>query len=177
VAVATTLWPIVWPSPERVTLGVFTGASSLALPVRKRLPEDDRLPAFLESEGATPMARTVLRAGRSERRIERDLATGETVFHLLEDLGTQRLDWLGLEIDFVQRETTRIQSDDPNSMSMETAYSIAIGRGDWRTRTETRTLMRSTPDEFLLDATLDAYEGEVRVLSREWTRRVPRDGV
>jgi hypothetical protein len=109
--------------------------------------------------------------------VERDLATGETVFHLLEDNGLQRLDWLGLEIAFVQREVTRVHPDDPNSMSMETIYSIAIGRGEWRTRSETRTMMRSTPTEFLLDATLDAYEGEARILSREWVRRVPRDGV
>jgi hypothetical protein len=37
--------------------------------------------------------------------------------------------------------------------------------------------MRATPTEFLLDATLDAYEGDTRVLSRKWGRRIPRDGV
>jgi hypothetical protein len=35
--------------------------------------------------------------------------------------------------------------------------------------------MRSTPTEFLIDAQLDAYEGENRVLSRNWNRRIPRD--
>ena len=29
--------------------------------------------------------------------------------------------------------------------------------------------MSVTPTEFLLDATLDAYEGEARVFSKEWT--------
>jgi hypothetical protein len=52
-----------------------------------------------------------------------------------------------------------------------------MGRGDWRIRTETRTTMRATPEAFLIDATLDAYEGDKRVLARSWDRRIPRDGV
>ena len=35
--------------------------------------------------------------------------------------------------------------------------------------------MSVTATEFLLDATLDAYEGEARVFSKEWRCRVPRD--
>jgi uncharacterized protein len=54
---------------------------------------------------------------------------------------------------------------------------MCVGRGAWQTRTETRTVMRATKQEFLLEASLDAYEGETRVLSRNWARRVPRDGV
>lgn len=54
---------------------------------------------------------------------------------------------------------------------------MRVGRGDWQTRTETRTVMRATKDSFLLEASLDAFEGETRVLSRNWSRQVPRDGV
>jgi hypothetical protein len=35
--------------------------------------------------------------------------------------------------------------------------------------------MTATKTEFLLVAALDAYEGETRVYSRNWDRRVPRD--
>ena len=34
VALSESLWPLVWPSPEPVTLAVTTGASRISLPVR-----------------------------------------------------------------------------------------------------------------------------------------------
>ena len=34
IAIATAYWPLVWPAPEPVTLGIYTGASALELPVR-----------------------------------------------------------------------------------------------------------------------------------------------
>jgi hypothetical protein len=50
-------------------------------------------------------------------------------------------------------------------------------RGDWRIRTETGTELRCTTTDFVLTATLDAYEGEARVLTRNWQLTVPRDGL
>jgi hypothetical protein len=173
-SLSNAFWPILWPSPEASTLSVFTGASALELPVRTPREDDGRLPAFPEPEGAEPLARTYLRRPQSRRTVEHDVGTGETVIDVLEDAGLARLDKLGLEIDFVQRETFRIRPTDPNSAVIDIAYSIAIGRGEWRTRTETRTVMRSTPAEFLISATLDAYEGEKRLVSREWDRRIAR---
>ena len=38
VAVSTTYWPLIWPSPEPVTLTLATGKSALALPVRPPSP-------------------------------------------------------------------------------------------------------------------------------------------
>jgi hypothetical protein len=35
--------------------------------------------------------------------------------------------------------------------------------------------MRATATEFIVDATLDAYEGESRILSRTWQVRHQRD--
>ncbi len=175
VAVSNAYWPIAWPSPEAVTLTLFTGASGLELPVRAPRPEDASLPAFPDAEAATPWRITVLRDGDSERVIERDVATGETVYRQVDDSGRYRLDHIGLEYGIRQVEIYRIGDQDPNTAEVDIAYTVEIGRGDWQTRTETRTVMRSTPTEFLIDARLDAYEGETRILSRNWNRSIPRD--
>ena len=37
--------------------------------------------------------------------------------------------------------------------------------------------MTATAEEFLISATLDAYEGDVRVRGRAWSERIPRDGI
>jgi hypothetical protein len=58
---------------------------------------------------------------------------------------------------------------------IEITCAIAIGRGDWKTRSETRTVMRSDKTDFQIEAKLDAYEGAKLAFSREWNERIPRE--
>ena len=53
--------------------------------------------------------------------------------------------------------------------------SIAVARGDWRTRVETKSAMTADAERFLVTNSLDAYEGEARVFARTWHFSVPRD--
>ncbi len=175
VAVSTSYWPLVWPSPEPVTLKIFTGASRLELPVREPRAEDAKLRPFAASEGAEPLAKTYHRPSKGRRWIERDIGTGISTYCIEEDMGRATIEHIGLETDFVQRESYRIRDDDPLSAEIEIAYSIAIGRGDWKTRSETRTVMRADRTHFIIEASLDAYEGKKQLVSRRWNERIPRD--
>jgi uncharacterized protein len=175
VAISTTYWPLVWPSPEPVTLKIFTGASRLELPVREPRAEDAKLRPFAESEGAEPLAKTYHRPSKGRRWIERDIGAGTSTYCIEEDMGRSTIEHIGLETDFVQREAYRIRDDDPLSAEIEIAYSIAIGRGDWKTRSETRTLMRADKIHFIIEASLDVYEGEKQLVKRRWNERIPRD--
>ena len=55
------------------------------------------------------------------------------------------------------------------------AFDIAIGRGDWRTRSKTWTLLRADKTNFHVEARLEAFEGDAQVVAREWKESVPRD--
>ncbi|MDG2483024.1 MAG: CocE/NonD family hydrolase C-terminal non-catalytic domain-containing protein, partial [Alphaproteobacteria bacterium] len=55
VAVSTSYWPMIWPSPEPVALTLHTGTSTLDLPVRP-LRGGPKLRAFEPAEEAAPMA-------------------------------------------------------------------------------------------------------------------------
>jgi len=175
IAISTTYWPLVWPSPEPVTLTLFTGASRLELPLRAPRPEDEELRPFPTPEGAKPLAKTYHRPANGRRWIERDVGSGLATYHIEEDMGRFTIDHIGLETDFVQREAYRIREEDPLSAEVEIAYSIAIGRGDWQTRTETRTLMRADRTHFLIEAELKAYEGDRQLLVRRWNERIARE--
>ncbi len=175
IAVSTSYWPLVWPSPEPVTLSLFTGASHLELPLRAPRPEDAKLPPFGPPEGAEPLAKTYHRPAGGRRWIERDVGVGTSTYWIEEDMGHYTMDRIGLETDFVQREAYRIRDDDPLSAEVEIAYTVKIGRGDWRTRTETRTIMRADKTHFRIEARLEAYEGETQVFARDWDERIPRD--
>jgi len=175
VSISTSYWPLVWPSPEPATLTVFTGASRLELPVRKPRTEDARLPAFPEPEGAEPLAKTYHRPSAGRRWIEHDIGSGWATYFIEEDMGRFTIDHIGLETDFVQREAYRIRDDDPLTAEIEISYTISIGRGEWRTRSDTRTVMRADKTHFILEASLDAYEGDQRIVSRNWQERIARD--
>jgi predicted acyl esterase len=70
--------------------------------------------------------------------------------------------------------------NDPNSVRGETRTLRRYERDDWRTEVRSRTVLTSTPEEFVITAQLDAFElddahGNRRVHSQNWERRVPRN--
>src|SRR5262249_60032470 len=106
-----------------------------------------------------------------------DLICGTMIFTTEEDHGRHTIDAIDFTSDHTKKEVFRIAEDDPVSAMAEIANSRCVGRGDWNVRTETRTVMRATAAEFIVEATLDAYEGEIRILSRNWQVRHRRDFV
>ncbi len=175
VALSTSYWPLVWPSPEPVTLTVFAGASTLELPGRAPRAEDAKLRPFEGPEGAEPLAKTYHRPAVGRRWVERDIGAGTTTYRIEEDMGHFTIDHIGLETDYVQSEAYRIKDDDPLSAEIDIRYVISIGRGDWRTRSETRTVMRADKTHFILEGFIDAFEGDKPLVSRRWNEKIPRD--
>jgi uncharacterized protein len=174
-ALSTTYWPIAWPSPEAATVRVSTGSSRLSLPIRHARPEDAELRPFEHSESAPPEFRTTLRPGSFERSFAYDVATDTMTYTSISDSGRQRIDAIGLELEEIARKIYRIKSDDPLSADNLIHWTTRRSRGEWHVRVETRTRMRATRERFLIDAELDAYEGERRAFSRSWHTEIPRD--
>ena len=69
-----------------------------------------------------------------------------------------------------------ITDDDPLSARAEYTCEYGIGRGEWQTRTRGKLVMTCSADTFYIKAELDAFEGDTRVLSRNWDLAIPRDG-
>jgi hypothetical protein len=178
VAISTTYWPMIWPSPEPVTLSLFAGVSHLELPVRKSHPEDKKLKPFKQPEAARGMTRTELRPVDRERTIRRDLATGETLLTIVgDDNCAYRLEDIDLEVDASGVRRYRILEEDSLTAQMEIAWTWRFKRSHWQVRTETKTIISATKDSFHIKADLDAFEGETRVFCKSWDRTIPRDMV
>jgi len=182
-AISTAYWPLVWPSPEPVTLTLFTAGSSLELPRRTPAPEDERLRPFEEPEGAAPAPYVELHAKRAARTVERDPKTGDVVCSVvsegveLADAGAGRMEEIGLELDQSSVRRYRIQADDPLAARAEVMQRTRLRRGSWAIRVESRVWMSATREAFALGATLEAFEGDELVRSRSWEARVGRDGL
>lgn len=181
-AISTSYWPWLWPSPEPATLSITTGgASHLTVPLRPPPPhdaedaQDDEQPAFGPPETAPPLQVTRLRERHPLQVTRHDPATGAVTYTLSRDFsGAQRLP-SGLEYHDHDPVTLTIRDGDPLSAAVRCERRIEICRGDWRTRVELRSEMTADATDYLLSTRIDAYEGDTRIHSRAFTATVPRN--
>ncbi|MGH2876181.1 MAG: CocE/NonD family hydrolase, partial [Solirubrobacteraceae bacterium] len=174
-AISSTYWPWVWPSPERVTLSVFPAGSALALPVRAPRDRDGELAEFASPEGAAPLEVEVLRPAPGGMEVHRDVSTGEVeIVARTDEGGLQRLVESGLEMELTCTTRYRILDDDPLSARVSCTATSALGRGPWRTRVDVHSVMDCDASTFRVTTEIDAYEGDGRVLARRETFTTPR---
>ena len=182
-ALSTAYWPVIWPSPQPVTLSVFTGACVLELPVRRPQAADSRVRPLPAPEAAEPSAVTVLRPGRLERSVTLDQVSGAVTHRLFIDggvfgpWGKLRLEATGMEMSHVYERLYSIHPDDPLSARAVMTQTYEMGQGSWQVRIDTHAAMISTRATFELDAWVEAREGDGLVCRREWKASIPRTDV
>ena len=176
IAVSTTYWPLIWPSPQPVTLTLVTDKSALELPVRPPRREDRTPPKFKPVEAAEPFRKTALSQGYRNRVVHTDMGTGETVVEVKDDSGRNRYDDIDLEAQARSTERYSVRDGDPLAATAEVTWTWLFERKDWRIRTESRTHMSCTQRDFVVKATLAAYEGDTKVFEREFAETIRRNG-
>jgi predicted acyl esterase len=174
-SISTSYWPLAWPPPEPVCLTVYSGTSTLNVPIRPARELDAQLPAFGEAEGAPPLAKTMIEPEHHNWRVIRDLAKDESTLEVINDKGIYRLEAIDLEVQSKTVETYTYRADDFSSVRGETLCTRSFTRQDWSIKTVTRTVLTSSPTHFHLLADLDAYEGDKRVYCTSWDKTIPRD--
>ena len=173
VAISTAYWPLIWPSPEAVTLTLLTGKSELSLPVRPKRREKPR--PFPEPESAPPLALKWLRAASNSRTVEMDVVTGEQVTRIVDDFGEAENPAHGLITGSIERETYRIKPDDPLSAVAETHWTQTLRRGDWSVRTDAYCRLTADKDNFHVTGAVEAYEADKLVHQKKWDSKIKRD--
>jgi putative CocE/NonD family hydrolase len=176
-SLSTSYWPLAWPPPEPVRMIVRTGSSSLQLPIRTG-GRDGRDPVFAEPEGCPPARSEQIEQGRERWTVHRDLVDYESELEVVKDLGVVRLPEAD-DLLLTRRawEEYRWVADDFHSVRGENVWTMGFEREGWSARTVTRTVLSASETEFHLHAQLDAYEGEERVFSENWSTAIPRDHV
>jgi putative CocE/NonD family hydrolase len=172
VAISTSYWPLIWPTPEIVTLTAWTGASRLMLPVR---PSSEADPiSFAPPGSASPLEREVLRPPSHSRVAERDLGSGQASLAIVDDFGEHRDPTHVLVTGEVGREVWTIVADDPLSARGECHWTETLGRDGWSVRTETMSALTCDATSFHIRARIEAYEGDRLVYERDHATSVPR---
>ena len=178
VALSTSYWPIAWPSPEPATVTLLSGR--LLLPVRApNANVDDALSPFEEAEGAAAQALVEIRSRSTDQAQDHieEQPDGRVDLVRTRDRGAWRSSDSDVEYDARGELRFSIQAEDPLTASQKMHLTTRMGRPGWRVRTEATTALSCTKDAFLIEARLEAYDGEERVFERSWNRRVWRDQV
>jgi len=96
---------------------------------------------------------------------------------VIKDEGLYRIGSLDLTVGSRTWDWYTYRNGDFGSPRGETRSERTFRRGDWSVRTTTRTVLTADATHFFIHAELDAYEGDKRVYSQNWERRIERDGV
>ena len=179
IAVATGLWPVIWPSPEIVTLEIGMDVSQLELPVRDNRETDANLRAFDSPKWTPIQSRTKFRPQQPVvARMEEDMATGKLAYVQEEDEGITQIDSHGWKHGNKMVRRYEIDPRDSLSASIYLEGEDVYGReGELDALILTRCRMTSNSASFRIEASLEVLEDSRQIFFREWDEEIPRDGV
>jgi len=168
-AVSPTYWPWMWPSPEPVTLSVWTGASRLELPLRPPGEAEVEPPTFDEpSTGENP------NLCDCERVVSAD-GSGRSDLVVNRKRGHRRVREDGLEVGGSQIDRFTVVEGDPLSAAVDCRRTMSIARGSWSARVETKSTMTADRERFYLVNLVEAFENGERIFVRRRSFEAPRD--
>ncbi len=146
-ALSTSYWPMVWPSPEQATVTVHWG--TLDLPARTAGGETPTPMPLPESAPAEPVSRP--------------------------RPGVVRLDRLDIETATQWDFRLDVDTNDPLTAVAEMRKVQTVARGDWSTKVEAAMRMTCTREDFEVTASIRAYDGDKEVCQRDWDVTIPRN--
>jgi putative CocE/NonD family hydrolase len=178
VSISTTYWPIAWPSPELVTLGVATPASHLILPVRPPQAADAGLRPFDPPEVAPQTPSTSIPiASSAQRRVVKDLMSGRMQVDFPRWTSAIEMPDIGQTQSSVGSVIYEINDGDPLSAKMTTDYTTTIIRSDTTVTHHSIGTLTCDATHFTVTMQLRVSENEEQVFARNWNERIPRDMV
>ena len=172
--ISTCYWPLAFPAPRPVVLTVHLGASQVSLPVRSAHPRDAEV-QFGAPQASAAGGTTSLEPPRGERRLERNLESGEIVLTVESDSGRSVIDAIGVETRYASTRRVSIRDGEPTSARAEHDMDVTHAHEGWRARVRTSASIACTEDDFLIEARLEAFDDGEPFFARSWSRRIPRD--
>jgi putative CocE/NonD family hydrolase len=169
-AISESLWPLVWPSPDIVTLTIDLSHSRLDLPMRRGGNDGwtldvPVLPPGVRTPGRAPL--TVTGPDAKGMITVQQKPTGGS--YTIPDTGTTLVGLAAMD------EHLTVQEGNPNAGVWDIASSVGFRRGDWDCLVHASSRFSSTSTSFTVEESLEAFEHGVSVFKKIRTAVIPRD--
>lgn len=171
-SLSTAYWPTVLPPPVDPGLTIDIASLGLAMPRlgdhelfdMKQPDNPDPLPKYMEHAPA-----------ETHRSVTRNLAAGRTRYEVTEDTGLFEHPGTGLATRQRREETWSISPDDPLSMGGTCVWTCDMSRANWSVRTISTASIACTAKDWLINASVVAYNGEKQIFEKTFEKAIPRD--
>lgn len=173
-ALSTSYWPLIWPSPEETIVTLVPGRAVLTLPAYQLHAAETAM--FAPAPEQPESTAQELRPASDDRQISQS-ADGTVTLTFTDDMGHSRHKKNGLETSSRVTHSYWIKPDDPLSARAQAAWSFETRRGDWRVTTQSSSTMTCDAQNFHLKAKLIAFENSEPVFERTWEETIRRDHV
>ncbi len=176
VAISSSYWPMVLPTPEVVQLTVLAGVSELILPVRRGRVEDNQLADF----GAPAQQRIRLLerveggGGAPRKHFEVDIVHDRVTLRSIQPASRVRFKDIGTIRENGDELVMEISDSNPEGATLHDRRWTSWERGDWNPRVETELRLTLTATEYQLKSTILATNGAETVFTRSWDHRISR---
>jgi len=175
IAISSSYWPIIWPSPTAAKLTLNLTNSAFSLPVRKQTTSNNEVNfiAPLNPE-ELPTNHEVIAAPQLERWLETNPDAGQHGTHWRQPFYCVYHPDINLRFGFEIDARHEINFDDPNSAVSHFQYTLYFSRDDWEVRVTSSAECRSSTTNFHLQGNLEIIENDKTIFKRQWTPTVPR---
>lgn len=171
-SLSTAYWPMILPPPVDPGVTIDIASLGLAMPLigehdtseMKQPDNPDPLPKYIEHAPS-----------ETRRNVVRDLATNHTRYEVLEDTGLFEHPGTGLSTRQLKEETWSISPDDPLSMTGISTWTCDMKRARWSVRTVSTAKIACTATDWLISASVIAYDGEKQIFEKTFEKAIPRD--
>ncbi|MGR9220979.1 CocE/NonD family hydrolase (plasmid) [Rhizobium leguminosarum] len=172
-SLSTAYWPMVLPPPEDPGLTIDIASIGLGLPILG--PHE--LIDVMQPDNPDPLPKYIEHAPAStKRQVVRNLSAGLTHYEIQEDTGLFEHPGTGLSTRQLREETWSIAPDDPLSMSGISTWTCDMQRPGWFVRTVATSSITCTAKDWIISASVIAYEGETEILRKLFEeKRIARD--
>lgn len=173
-ALSSSYWPIVWPSPKAARLVLNLTGARLILP---KLPAGSAsAPASLaEPAGGTPRPSFVpITDPALERRAKHDPASGLRYVAWHQPFKSVAFPKINLVFGFETQAAHKIDEQEPNSASSRFQHRLQFQRQEWNIEIDSLAEVTSTETEYKLSGRIEVRENGKLIFQRQWQPTVPR---
>ena len=172
-AVSSSYWPLVWPSPKPARITLHLADARLTLPVRQA-GDDDMPVSFAQPLDLENSAIEILSAPALDRWMDVDMETNRSSTGWRQPFKCVRLDAIDLDFGIETRAAHTITLDSPTSASSRLEHRLHYRRGDWTVEVSGTAELTSTHTAYVLSGATEVCENGEVIFRREWSSTSPR---